>query len=40
MGMTMALEELSLYNEEPLGLSLTTERDRRDPGVRAERQLA
>lgn len=40
MGMIMALEELSLCNEEPLGLILTTERGRRDPGVRAERQFA
>lgn len=36
----MVLEEFSLYNQELLGLSLTAERDLRDPGLGAERQLA
>lgn len=40
MGIIMVLEEFSLYNQELLGLSLTAERDLRDPGPGAERQVA
>ena len=36
----MVSEGSCLYNQEPLGLNLPAKRDLRDPGLRAERQLA
>lgn len=40
MGIVMVLEEFCFSNEELLGLNLIAKRDFRDPGLRAERQLA
>lgn len=40
MGIVIVLEEFCFYNEKLLGLNLIVKRDLRDPGLRAERQLA